>query len=267
MVEDLTRLQASRKAYKSHITRVYRKIDDSFDAEVDEYTVTTLRTTIDQVNNKKTKITELNERIAALIIDPDELTDAMIDAGDLEDSITDKIVKTLRFIELQTQVRVPQSYPSSQSNTVSQPSAVNTEPPRLLSSPVQPTSLISTQGLEISSDPIPQNTIPIVSSNPISSIVSLASMPIVSTATTVSLISTPSLSAMTPATLNTNNFYSEILAPRTVINSTSLASHTSAPQLMPTIPDPVSHVHAPSQSLNSRLLKLTLPVFSGDPLN
>ena len=191
----------------------------------------------------------------------------MIDAGDLEDSITDKIANKLRFIELQTQVRVPQLYPSSQSNTISQPSAVNTEPPQLLSSPVQPTSVNSTQALEISSDPTPQNTIPIVSSNPISSIVSLASMPTVSTATTVSLISIPSLSSMTPATVNTNNFYSEILAPRTVINYTSLASHTSAPNLMPIIPDPVSHVHAPSHSLNSCLPKLTLSVFSGDPLN
>ena len=226
-----------------------------------------MRTTIDQLNDKKTKIAELNERIAALIIDPDELTEAMIDAGDLEDSITDKIAKTLRFIELQTQVRVPQSYPSSQSNTISQPSAVNTEPPQLLISPVQPTSVISTQAPEISSDPTPQNAIPIVSSNPISSIVSLASIPTVSTATTVSLISTPSLSSMTPTTVNTNNFYSEILAPRAVIDSTGLTSHPGAPQLMPAIPDPVSHVHAPSQSLNSLLLKLTLPVCSGDPLN
>ena len=41
----------------------------------------------------------------------------MIDAGDLEDSITDKIAKALRFIELQTQVEVPQAVSQTQSVT------------------------------------------------------------------------------------------------------------------------------------------------------
>ena len=245
---------------------MYRKIDDSLDSEVDDYTITTLRTTIEQLNGKKTKIVELHERIAALINDPNELTEAMIDAGDLEDSITDKIAKALRFIELQTQVEVPQPTPSSQSNTVSHPSAAITEPPHLLSSSIQPTSIFSTQTLEISSDITPQNITSIVSSNPISSIASLASMPTVSTVTTVPLISAPLLSPMTPTTNNTRNFYSETLAPPIVINSTSLANHTSVPQLTPTISASASHVYTSSQSLNSRLPKLTLPVFSGDPL-
>lgn len=78
----------------------------------------------------------LDERIAALITNPDELTEVMIDAGESEDSITDKIAKVLRFIELQAQVEVPQSNPSSQSNTISQPSAANTEPPQLLCLPL-----------------------------------------------------------------------------------------------------------------------------------
>lgn len=251
MADDLTCLQASWKAYRLHITRLYHKINDSLDTEVDDYTVTTLRTTIDQLNDKKMKIAKLNERISALITDPNKLTKVMIDAGDLEDSITDKIAKTLRFIELQTQVKVPQSNPVSKSNTISQPSAVNTEPPQLLSSPVQPISIVSTQALEISSDPTPQNAISIVSNNPISSTVSLTSMPTVSTATTMPPVSTPLLSSMIPATVNTRNIYSKILAPRTVINSMGLASHKSLPWLMPSIPEPASHIHALSQSLNS----------------
>ena len=74
MAEELTHLQASRKTYKSHITRLYRKINDILDTEVDDYTITTLRTTIDQLNGKKAKIAKLDERIAALITDADELT-------------------------------------------------------------------------------------------------------------------------------------------------------------------------------------------------
>ena len=161
---------------------------------------------------------------------------------------------------------MPQPTPSSQSNAISHPSAAIIEPPHLLSSYIQPTSIVSTQTLEISSDLTPQNTTSIVSSNPISSIASLASMPTVSTVTTVPLISAPLLSPMTPTT-NNRNFNSETLAPRTVINSTSLANHTSVTQLTPTIPASATHVYTSSQSLNSRLPKLTLPVFSGDPLN
>ena len=169
-------------------------------------------------------------------------------AGDLEDSITDKIAKALRYIELQTQVELPQPTPSSQSNAISQPSAV-TEPPQLLSSPVHPTSIVSTQVLETSSDLRPRDTTSLISSNPIPSIVSLVPMPTASTVTAAPLISAP------------------LSSHRTVTSFTSLVSHTSVPQLTPTIPEPASHVYASSQSLNSHLPKLTLPVFSGDPLN
>ncbi|XP_065891235.1 mucin-17-like [Dysidea avara] len=259
MAEELTRLQASRKAYKSHITILYRKIDDALDTEVDDYTITTLRTTINQLNDKKANIAEPDERIAALITDADKLTETMIEAGELEDSITDKITKVLRFIELQqTPVEIPQSNPINKSTPMSLASA----DPQLLSSQVPPASIVSTQTPEISSD-TPLITSSIDSSNPIPSIVSPASTPTVRTVA-MPMISTQLLSSMTPAVHNTVNFYSETLAPRTVISSTSIASHTSVPQLVPTIPEPASLV---SQSLNSRLPKLTLPVFSGDPLN
>ena len=69
---------------------------------------------------------------------------------------------------------------------------------------------------------------------------------------------------MTPTTNNIRNLP---LLLGTVINSTSLVNHTSVPQLTPTIPASATHVYTSSQSLNSRLPKLTLPVFSGDPLN
>jgi len=55
MLGKLSRLQASRKAYKSHITRLCNKIDDALDADVNDYTITALRTNIDQLNGKKGK--------------------------------------------------------------------------------------------------------------------------------------------------------------------------------------------------------------------
>ena len=82
MAEDLTHLQASHKAYKSLVTWLFHKIDGSLDMEVDDYTITTLRTAIEQLHSKKTKITKLDVRIAAVITDPEELTEAMTEAGE-----------------------------------------------------------------------------------------------------------------------------------------------------------------------------------------
>ena len=125
---------------------------------------------------------------------------------------------------------------------------------------MQPTSISSTLALESSSDITPHNSTS-VTIDTISSIVSF--VPTVGTVTTVPLINTPLLSSMMPATAM--NPYSDTLVPRTV--PTSLASDTSIPESMATIPKPRSHAHVPSQSLNSHLPKLILPVFSGDPLN
>jgi len=264
MADDLTRLQASRKAYKSHVTRLYRKIDDAFETDVDDYTITTMKTAIDQLNTKKEKIAELHEKIFALIDDADELTETMVEAGELEDSITDKVAKALRFIELQSTRKRSQSNPTSESNPINQPPVTDSSPPQLLSANVQPTDIVSTQPLETSTDLV-QVTSPIASSNSISSIVSLTSTPTVSTVTTLPLYSTPPLLlSVTAATNSTMNFYSEPLAPRTL---NLPRPHTSASQLLPTIPGLANHVHVPSQSSTSRLPKLTIPVFSGDPLN
>ena len=197
MAEDLTHLQASRKAYKSHVTRLFHKIDSSLDTEVDDYTITTLRTAIEQLNSKKTKITELDVRIAAVITDSEELTEAMTEAGELEDSITDKIARVLRFIELQTLGKTPPPSPVSHASLISRPTVASTELPLSLSSTVEPTSISSTLALESSSDITPHSSAS-ASIDTISSIVS--SMPTVGTVTTVPLISTPLLSSMMPAT-------------------------------------------------------------------
>ena len=46
-MEELTRLQASRKGFKSHMTRLYNKVDELIDNEVDEYSVALLTKTME----------------------------------------------------------------------------------------------------------------------------------------------------------------------------------------------------------------------------
>ena len=70
-----------------------------------------------------------------LITDPTKLIKVIVDAGELEDSITDKVVKVQQFVELQMQMEGPLPNPTSQLSTersqskqTSQPSANVTGP-------------------------------------------------------------------------------------------------------------------------------------------
>ena len=51
-MEELTHLQASWKGVKSHVTRLYNKIDGG---ETDEYSIILLTNAIAQLNTKKDK--------------------------------------------------------------------------------------------------------------------------------------------------------------------------------------------------------------------
>ena len=138
--------------------------------------------------------------------------------------------------------------------------------PLQLSSHVQPMNSATTLSLDTSplSDCAHQSVSTIVSSNTIilSSIVTLETQPIVSSNATVTTVplTTPSL---VPATINTVNVNCGPLPILLVTNFTSAASLSSASSSIVT-PEQRSHVHASSQSANSRLFKLTLPTFSGD---
>ena len=62
-MEELTRLQASRKAFKGHVTRLHSKIDELMAAELDNYTITSMTTAIEQLKKKSDKIAQIDERL------------------------------------------------------------------------------------------------------------------------------------------------------------------------------------------------------------
>ena len=100
-------------------------------------------TAVEQLSTKKIKIAELDERIITLIKDPEDLTEAIIEAGELEDSIVEKISKVNRFIELNKNTVEPQAL----INPTTQPS---TEMGLLQSNPqVQPMRSATTLSLEL----------------------------------------------------------------------------------------------------------------------
>lgn len=88
-MEELTRLQASRKGYKSHVTRLSNKIDELLASEFDELAITSLNTSIKQLNRKKEKLSQIDQRVAELRITrlPEDLEEAIFEAEELQDSI------------------------------------------------------------------------------------------------------------------------------------------------------------------------------------
>ena len=69
-MEELARLQACQKGYKSHVTWVNHKIDKLLASEFDELAITSLNTVIEQLNRKKEKLSKFDQRVAKLIESP-----------------------------------------------------------------------------------------------------------------------------------------------------------------------------------------------------
>ena len=60
-MEELQRLQSSRKAYKSHVTRTFNRVEELMRAEsLDELQVTSLMTASEQLRKRKETIAQLD---------------------------------------------------------------------------------------------------------------------------------------------------------------------------------------------------------------
>ena len=92
-MEELTHLQTS---YRSHVTRIFNKAEETIAKDADEFSVTYLRTAADQLQKKKELIQRIDMQIAELIETPDTLETAIYEAEELKNSILDKINELYR---------------------------------------------------------------------------------------------------------------------------------------------------------------------------
>ena len=92
MIEEISRLRASRKAYRGHVTKVLKKIDDILQSEEphNEKQIAILTTCLEQIETKKTTIGELDTRISQAIQDPSALEDEILDAEEIQYNIAEK---------------------------------------------------------------------------------------------------------------------------------------------------------------------------------
>ena len=99
-MEEQTRLIASWRRYKGHVTRLFTKIDELIDGEFDDYTITSLNNSIEQLTRKMEKLTHIDEQLLKLYDDASELETAVMEAEELHDDIMDKVIRVRRYIEL-----------------------------------------------------------------------------------------------------------------------------------------------------------------------
>ena len=97
-MERLQRAKDSRKAYRSHLTRICRKMDEG-DAPKTDLQVSTLTSVLEQLNQKKTQISQLETQIAESIETSEELEAEILQAEEVQSELLDRITRLRQFFE------------------------------------------------------------------------------------------------------------------------------------------------------------------------
>jgi len=98
-MDEPARLQTSRKAYHSHVTRILNKVEDTLANEIDELAITYLKTAVTQLEKKREQIIKVDEQIVNLVQTKDDLEAAILDAEELQDLILKKINELNKRVE------------------------------------------------------------------------------------------------------------------------------------------------------------------------
>ena len=120
-MEESQRKKASRKAYRSHLMRLLRKVDAILDLETrpTETQIATLTSSIEQLTERGTLLRELDTQIAATIETENELEAEIIEAEATQEAILDKISQIRRRIDAHA---APVTHPLNVSATEFMPS-------------------------------------------------------------------------------------------------------------------------------------------------
>lgn len=180
-MEELQRLQSSRKAYKSHVTRTFKRVEELMATEtIDQFQLTALMTASEQLQKRKETIAQLDTRIVELITTPEGLEEAILETEETQDRILEKINHIGKFLELKTKSTTP-STPAVTLPVAPRPDTVSTNPethPHGTISTTDATSTLPTITTAHSDSPIvslqppnvnrlPKLTLPIFSGDPL----------------------------------------------------------------------------------------------------
>ena len=113
-MEQITRLQKSRNAYKGHVARQFKKVEELMATEkIDQLVLSSLKTTQELLMKKKETIHQLDTQIIELIVDADVLEEAILETEDTQDRILEKVNLIDTFIRMHLRTHTPDSLTAS----------------------------------------------------------------------------------------------------------------------------------------------------------
>ena len=219
MTEALPKHRASRAGFRAHLTKLLEKAATLMDKEMpSEVELVSLKNTLEQLSRKRDRLKDLDEGIAALLEEPDEIEKEAFETEDIQDSIDETSSQISSFLAI-----------VSSKKTLSTVPLIATG--KSLSLPHENTSEEVASG----SQPTPPET------------------------------STPHVNGQSGLPLEPQGAANEIsqVSPQVIQDSL----HVQPPQQNLPVPTLNSAPHNnSSHNHSSRLPKLNLPTFSGNPL-
>ena len=99
-MEAIDKLKGSRKAYRSHLTRIWGKLEElSLTVPANDETATTVTSYIDQIQRKAESIQQLDSRIQSAMEEPNDIERDVLESLEIQDTIIEKMTRLKRFLE------------------------------------------------------------------------------------------------------------------------------------------------------------------------
>ena len=94
-MEELQRLQASRRGHRGHLTKLFKRSEDILAKQnsITELDLASANTTLDNLKKKGKKLRELDGEIAPKIIKPEDLKQEIIDEEEIQEEIAEICAK------------------------------------------------------------------------------------------------------------------------------------------------------------------------------
>ena len=114
MTENLPKHRASRAGYRAHLTQILEKAGTLMAKETPtEVDLVSLKNILEQLARKKDKIKDLDERIAALLEDTDEIEKEAFDTAVIQDNIDETSSQISNFLDILSSKKTPNTVPPS----------------------------------------------------------------------------------------------------------------------------------------------------------
>ncbi|CAB4010005.1 Hypothetical predicted protein, partial [Paramuricea clavata] len=136
-MEETQRIQRSRKGHRAHLTKVLNKATTIMenDEAPNAMQIASFTATIEQLARKRTVLNELNEKLLAMVEDPDGLEQEIMEAEDIECEINEKSAQISAFVLSCNTVKNPVISQVNAPQVITSPLQVNA--PQVITSPPQ----------------------------------------------------------------------------------------------------------------------------------